>query len=363
LSFRQTALIVLLLALFASPGIAKEKYIFYHAYNYGSQAVYNPLGMTISATFDVLQINNRTNDLKTLHLANGFANVWANFIDPLPAVKEYGYKQFFSSEIFPLGLAGDSYQYVPNYTLHLIGGGMTYIATAEWYEYHGYPKPRLLSGITMAAMHFFNEALENNAFDGYNVDPIADLWLFDPGGLVLFSFPRVAEFFATTLHLNDWSPQTLYYPDRHEIYNNGQKFSFKLDIPRLDHWRLFYLVGAEGIGGFSYRLNSTDDISVAAGIVAHDLRDVPNPGGARKQTVTLVYSEAIFWDRNGSLLSSLVFGGNRGYAARLNIYPGVVKVKNVSPGLIFMLRKNGEFMAGINFTWLPVGLAAKMGRF
>jgi len=356
-------ILLILAVLLPAQASAAEKYLFYHGYDYGSQAVYNPLGMTISATFDVLQINNRTNDLTTLHLANGFANVWANFIDPLPAVREYGYKQFFSSEIFPLGLAGDSYQYVPNYTLHLIGGGMTYIATAEWYEYHGYPKPRLLSGITMAAMHFFNEALENNAFDGPNVDPIADLWLFDPGGLVLFSFPGVAEFFATTLHMNDWSPQTLYYPDKHEIYNNGQKFSFKLDVPYVERWRLFYLVGTEGIGGLSYRMSPTDDITVAAGIVAHDLRDVPNPGGARKQTVTLVYSEAIFWDRNGSLMSSLVFGGNRGYAARLNIYPGIVKYKSISPGLIFLLRKNGELMAGINFAWAPVGLVGKMGRF
>ncbi len=355
--------LLLLIVLLPLPTLAAESYLFYHGYDYGSQAVYNPLSMTISATFDVLQINNRTNDLTTLHLANGFANVWANFIDPMPAVKQYGYKQFFSSEIFPLGLAGDSYQYVPNYTLHLLGGGMTYIATAEWYEYHGYPRPRLLSGITMTVMHFFNEALENNAFDGPNVDPIADLWLFDPGGIVLFSFPRVAEFFATTLHLNDWSPQTLYYPAKHEIYNNGQKFSFKLDIPRLERWRLFYLAGAEGIGGLSYRLTPSDDITAAAGIVAHDLRDVPTPEGARKKTVTLVYSEAIFWDRNGSLMSSLVFGGNRGYAARLNIYPGVVKIKGVSPGLVFMLRKNGELMAGVNFVWTPAGLAGKFGSF
>ena len=363
MNLRRLALNFLLPALLASPAFAAENYLFYKGLNYGSQAVYNPLSMTISATFDVLQINNRTNDLKTLHLANGFANVWDNFINPLPAVRQYGYKQFFSSEIFPLGLSRDSYQYWPNWTLHLIGGGMTYVATAEWFAYHSYPYPRLLSGITQAGMHFFNEALENNAFDGPNVDPIADLWLFDPGGVVLFSFPRVAEFFATTLHMNDWSPQTLYYPDKHEIYNNGQKFSFKLDIPRLDRWRIFYLAGTEGIGGVSYRLTPTDDLTAAAGLVAHDLREVPTPEGARKLTVTLIYSGAIFYDRNGSLLSSLVFGGNGGYAARLNIYPGVVKFRSVSPGLIFMLRKNGELMAGVNFTWTPAGLVGKLVDF
>lgn len=352
-----------LFGMIVAPAFAEEDYLFYKGYSYGSQAVYNPLSMTISATFDVLQINNLTNDLSTLHLANGFQNVWSNFIDPIPAINQYGWDEFFSSEVFPLGLSKDSYQYWPNWTLHLIGGGMTYVATAEWFAYHGYEYPRLYSGITQACMHFFNEALENNEFDGYNVDPIADLWLFDPGGLIMFSIPGVAEFFANTLHMNDWSPQTLYYPPSHEIYNNGQKFSFKLDIPHVDKWRIFYLAGTEGIGGLSYRLSQTDDLTVAGGLVAHDLRDVPNPGGARKQTVTLIYSGAIFYDRNGSLLSSLVFGGNRGYAARLNIYPGIIKWRRVSPGMVFMLRKTGEFMAGINFAWTPVGLAAKMGRF
>jgi len=239
------ALIVLLQIAINSE--AAESYLFYKGYDYGSQANYNPLSMTLNSTLDVLQINNSTNDLTRLQLAHGFANVADNFVNPGRAIHQYGTLNFISSEVFPLGRSKDSYQYVPNYTLHLIGGGMTYVATAEWYAWHHYPAPRTLSLITMAGMHYLNEALENNSFTGPNVDPIADLMIFDPLGVVLFSSSRVSSFFAHTLNLNDWSPQTLYSPPNHQIYNNGQKFSFKYALPGVTQWRLFYLAGTEGI--------------------------------------------------------------------------------------------------------------------
>jgi len=355
----------LLLILFISVSnvghsFAADQYLFYKGYDYGSQAIFSPLTVIISGGFDVLQFNDQTNDLARLQIGHGLSNVLDNVVNPKRAIDQYGWLEFFSSEIFPLGLSRDSYQYVPNYTLHLIGGGMTYAATVEWFQYHNYRYPRMLSGITLTVQHLLNEAVENNRFTGPNVDPIADLYIFDPLGCVLFSFPRVSKFFSETMHMNDWSPPTLITPDTYQIYNNGQKFSFKYDVPKLDRWRLFYLAGTEGMWGLSYRLTKTDDFTASFGLAAHKLDEVQMPNGARKLIGRVIYTGGIFYDRNGSLLSSLIFGGARGYAARLNVFPGIVKVRSFSPGFALLMQHNGSMMAGISVRWSPIGLA---GRF
>jgi len=339
---------------------AEEQFYFYKGYDYGSQAIYNPLTVIISGGFDVLQIDSRTNELNRLKIGHGLSNVWENVKNPIPAIDEYGWKEFFSSEIFPLGLSRDSYQYVPNYTLHLVGGGMTYVATAEWFAYHNYRYPRALSGVTMVVQHLLNEAIENNSFTGYNVDPIADLYLFDPLGIVVFSLPKVPKFFAKTLHLNDWSPPTLITATDYAIFNNGQKFSFKYDVPKLDRWRLFYLAGTEGMWGVSYRVTDSDDFTASWGLAAHRLDEVHMPNGARKLIARVIYTGGIFYDRNGSLLSSLILGGARGYAARFNVFPGVLKWRGMSPGLTLLLQHNGNLMAGVSARWSPIGLAARV---
>ena len=110
----------------------------------------------------------------------------------------------------------------------------------------------------------------------------------------------------------------------------------------------------------SLHLNGTDDLTAAGGLAAHELKEVPNSTGARKLTTTLIWTGGIFYDRNGSLLSSLVLGGTRGYAVRLNIYPGIVKVRGFSPGLALLLRHNGDFIAGIFIHWLPLGVAGRI---
>ncbi len=79
-------------------------------------------------------------------------------------------------------------------------------------------------------------------------------------------------------------------------------------------------------------------------------------------TAKLHWTGGVFYDRNHSLLASLILGGPQGYAARLNIYPGVVKLPGISPGIVGILKDNGSVLAGVSWRWLPVGLAGQTGQ-
>lgn len=95
----------------------------------------------------------------------------------------------------------------PNFGLHLIGNGMQFVKLSEWYDYHQYSYPKLLSFATTTTYHLFNEIFENGSFKGTNVDPISDILIFNPLGMLLFSTSAFKEFFFEKLPLLDWSLQ------------------------------------------------------------------------------------------------------------------------------------------------------------
>jgi len=329
---------------------------FYHNYPYGTESLYNPLSVTLNASFDILQVTNRNNVLAAQHIGSGFRNVFDNLRNPARAIDAYGWRRFWTNEVIPLSFHTDDAQYVPNYKLHLIGGGMTYVMLAEWYEAHHWNYPRTLAVLTVAGQRLLNEAVENGDFKGPNTDPIADLLIFDPLGVVLFSIPGVPGFFADRMGLRDWSFQPFYLPQDNSLRNSGQKFSYKVALPGLESWRLFYFSGIEGMGGLSKRLNEADDLSAALGLIASRLVDVDSLNGSRKLTTKLVWAGGLFYDRNGSLLASLIFGGPRAYLARLNIFPGVLHWRAFSPGLALLYQKNGAISLGLTARWSPVGI-------
>ena len=78
-------------------------------------------------------------------------------ITPFSAISADGWSRFTREEPLPLGYTSDTARWGPNYTLHLIGGGMTYTALREWFEAHHYPLAPLLSA---GALEQANAALD-----------------------------------------------------------------------------------------------------------------------------------------------------------------------------------------------------------
>ena len=54
--------------------------------------------------------------------------------DPFGSIGNEGWWSFVRSEILPFSTNTDNAQYWPNYTNHLIGGGMSYRMMREWYR-------------------------------------------------------------------------------------------------------------------------------------------------------------------------------------------------------------------------------------
>jgi hypothetical protein len=331
-------------------------YYFYHGRNYGSEALINPIRLIINGGYGITQLENRDNRITKIDYETGWRNVWRNLGSPVAAIEVRGWGDFFEREIIPVSINSNRAQYWPNYTQHLFGGGMSYRLYAEWYRYNDYPSPRLMSAATMAVYHLLNEVVENDGYVGYRTDPIADIYVFDPLSILLFSSDRAARFFSQTLHMADWSYQTSINPSNGRLENNGQNFVMKFDIPRLKRWQLFYHFGTHGEGGLSYRFRDRETISVGAGLTANDLLEIAEG----VQTVSFGAAGGIFYDRDNSLLASLLFARSKDNRVRFNVYPGWLGFGRFAPGFwVADSRESGtNFGITLNFpTTLPLGLA------
>jgi len=331
-------------------------YFFYHGRDFGSEALVHPLRLIINGGYGIMQIENRDNRLGEVDYANGWRNVRKNLSHPIKAIEVRGWRDFFEREIIPVSFNSGRAQYWPNYTQHLIGGGMSYRLYLEWYRYHGYPTPRFLSIATLSAYHLLNEVVENDTYDGWTTDPIADLYIFDPLSIVLFSSERVCGFFANTLHMADWSYQPSINPATGRLENNGQNFAMKLALPWTDRWRLFYHFGTHGEGGLSYLFPNGESVSVAAGLKAQDLLEIAEG----VQTVSFGVAGGIFYDRENSLLASLLFAKSKDYRVRFNVYPGWLGAGGFAPGFFVADGRETGVVWGVTLnvpTVLPLGMS------
>ncbi|MCX6137624.1 MAG: hypothetical protein NTV54_09050 [Ignavibacteriales bacterium] len=346
-----------LLALLATTVVRAQERYFYSGKTFGSEAMYNPLSVIINGGFDVLQASTHSRSVSVIPFHTGFDNVWRNITDPFPQISRFGWNRFVNQEVFPTSLKIDQAQYFPNYTLHLIGGGMEYRATREWFDYNGASVPTLWALTTMVVYHLLNETIENDAVVGPNVDPIADMLIFDPAGILLFMDDDVAEFFSTKLHLTDWSGQAAYGPQYQTIENHGQSFVMKYVLPFAPSTSIFYHFGDSGMLGLSFARQDGTAISVSGGVATKEIRAVDMHNGARTVSVSLGWMAGIFYDRDNSLLASLVLSNRANEALKLNIYPGIIRFGSFSPGLFCGLGGAGQFTAGMAFRFSPVGLA------
>jgi hypothetical protein len=92
------------------------------------------------------------------------------------------------------------------------------------------------------------------------------LYLFDPAGIIMFSFNGVSRFFGEKLHMADWSYQPCYDPWDKTIENIGQNYVLKYPFPGSRRWYLMYHWGTHGEMGVSYWQKDGDCFSVAGRI-------------------------------------------------------------------------------------------------
>ncbi len=343
--------LLLFILTLTSLAFGQKNYLFYHPEKIGSEQTFNPINLILNSSYDIIQLDGHERQIFRMNYYAGIKNVSDNLLHPFSSIEKYGWWKFIKTELLPIELTKKGAQWWPNYQLHLIGGGMTYVKMREWYDYHNIPYPALFSAITIMGEHFLNEVVENSTRQGLNVDAISDIYFFDIGGIILFSFDDVARFFAEDLNLNDWSLQPSFTFPGAFLNNNGQYFSIKWKLPFSQKLHLFYYFGMNGLTGLSYKFNSSDAISIGAGLRAKKLKSVN--GDIWQNTVDMVWNAGVFYDRDNSLLASVFFSGLTDYACNINIYPGLIKIGPISPGLWTVFRKNGDMMFGFTTIYAP----------
>ncbi|NQW29798.1 MAG: hypothetical protein HQ472_04735 [Ignavibacteria bacterium] len=324
---------------------AQRRY-FYQPYAYGSMAMFSPWNVVINGSFDVLQLDGKNRNINELPYGVGMKNVFKNtFVHPGATISQIGWGRWFTTEVLPMNFTKEGAQWLPNYQLHLIGGGMTFRMLQEWYAYQGVSAPGAWAAGTIALYHVLNEAVENEDYVGYNSDPIADLLVFDWLGAVLFMNDDVAEFFSQTLHLTDWSQLPMITFPHGQLGNNGLYYSMKWNIPTSDKWSAWYLMGMSNMAGASYKLDGENSITIGAGVRGKNLYLVDQR--VRALTLNLVATGGIFWDKNNSLMASLTASGQQDQTVIVNVYPGVFEVAGISPTIWAAWGSTGTLGIGV----------------
>lgn len=329
----------------------QQRHYFYHGPRAGSEMTYNPLSVILNGSYDVLQFEGETKNLDLVQYRSAGHQVWYNLTHPVSVIGRYGTLRFFRQEVFPFSFSPQKMQWWPNYNLHLLGGGMTYAKMTEWYDYYGFSYPAVYSVGTMALYHYLNEVVEMRNLQGDNVDPISDIYLFDIGGILLFSSDAVKEFFSSTVIMSDWSGQPIFSLRDGGIANNGQYFSFKWKLPSSDHWHAFYLAGVEGIVGASYRRDDGTSLSAGVGFVGARRNTLDEK--THEQSVTLRWRAGFFYDQDQSLLTSVYFSGLPSELVKVNVYPSIAFFESLSIGGVMIVSHRGVATVGLTMNWLP----------
>jgi hypothetical protein len=314
----------------------------YKSLPYGSQSVFSPLTVIANKGFDHLQANNANRDLRQFDFgAMGVAVDAAR--RPFDAIEHYpGWSKWLRTEILPMGFNSEDARWAVNYSEHMIAGGLTYRKLAEWFDENGYPAPRVLSAITTFGSSVLNEAAE---FQGQRVaasSTVADLFVFDLGGVILFNWDWPVRFFGGTLQASDWSTlASLTFPNGH-LQNNGQYYIIKVPLPKTES-RLFARFGMGVQGGVSQPIGRDESLSFSLGVDT-EVRHVDPV--TRDETISMAFSGGLYWDRNNSLLASLTASPTDNRIV-LNVFPGVLPGAATNLGVWTAYRKDGQVLFGL----------------
>ncbi len=285
---------------------------------WGTDAQFNPISMILNEGWDITQLQNMDNQLSSLNSPDALLRLGRTMSHPVADVVRQGSGKFFTTEIVPTSFHPDKAQWIPNYQLHLIGGGYLNSKAETWYREKGYDSPKGMAFATSLASWILNETSEiSSSSSDYSTDPVADLLFFDLGGVLLFQSDIVRDFFSHRVQMMNWPLQPSLDPRNGKVLNAGQYFAIKAPLPGKGDWSLFYHMGLGNIAGFSRQILSGHSISLGAGAYARRVVQLDST----RNSVELAPKLGVFWDHNNSLWASAFYNGQSVQRFSIEIYP------------------------------------------
>ena len=326
--------------------IAQEDLLFYKPLEYGSESEFNPLSSFARYSLDSLQLPESFDDD---HFASHVHTVWRDLTNPVSAIdRAGGFRHFVNSQIFPVDYShlDDSVQIIPNLALHVLGGGMIYRKNLEWFQWHDYPFPRASALTLSMAAEFVQEAMEKSTTK--SDDEVADFWIMRPLGIALFSWDPLARFVSEKLRMVEWASQPMFDPRAREFANLGESWAVRPPLFRTEDHKPFVFFGLTTLAGLSHKITDTDSLSWGTG---------PAMVKADPKDVQFRWSGGLFWDRNDSLMASLLLNGTERLKVRLNVYPGALLASRWFPGIFLGIGDDSDVSIGLTWRLLPLGLS------
>lgn len=289
---------------------------------YGTESQFNPLSALVNEGGDILQLEGHDNRFDSILTPSRSRRLASSLSHPIEAIDRAGWGEFVGTEILPMSARPSRAAWIPNWQVHLVGGGITNQRLEDWYRAHGCGSPFLPALFTSYAGHLLNETAEIGGIpDGTrSTDPVADIYLFDAAGIALLHVPAVRSFFLSTVEIANWPLQPSIGADRSTLENAGQYYAIKAPLPGSEDWKIFYHFGLGNIAGASRRVGAADAISLGAGVYARRIESLDQT----TNRVELSPKVGLFWDRNNSLLASAFLNGQSNNRFSVQIHPGVL---------------------------------------
>lgn len=311
---------------------------YYQQRDYGSDAFYDPASNFLSYSLDTLQVRQ---SFSTDNFRDNLDAVFDQLRHPRRAIdNEGGFNRFVNRNIFPVDSknSNDSYAILPNYALHLVGGGMAYRKDLEWFRDNDYEYATTYA-ITLAMVaEVIQEAFEQQTTP--DDDAIADVYIFRPIGIWLFHDDAFANAFMDIFDPAIWPSLQAFDVSNDELINTGINYVYRPPALAWNGTRAFIFSGVNTLLGMSHSIDEEHAFSWGVGYAVRSID--PN----RSQQAELDASVGFFYDRNKSLLLSLVINDTGGDHFRFNYFPDN-RSWNPNTGLFIRRNIDDSWSAGL----------------
>ena len=311
----------------------------YQIFDPKKDSVWTPYTYIINGTFDVIQ---NPYWFSQDDYSKKMTKVWNRIKEPDKNIKkDGGYGDFIKDEFF-------SSRVVPNIGLHFIGGSHDTLMLREYFEYHGYFAPGLWSFLVTYAAHMGNEALETSHHEISSHDHIADLYIYDLAAFIMSYNKSYMNFLLDDLELKSWNFQPMWSLKSDDFFNTGLNYITRPKALQFSEgkYKPFLYFGMQNIAGLSYVYSENRTVSVGGGMSLTD---------PLEQKGRFVVS--LFHETNSELDGSLFINGSEDMSWRLNLYPNILRYKEIDPGFIIGNKRGGGLSLGLSVN-MPFGLGA-----
>lgn len=326
---------------------------FYAGADYGSEASFGPLSFILNRGLHLARAKTGSADIRDV--PDGWHTFSTALRRPVWAVQRAGgFRHWASTQLVPFRWdKGGSW--AVNYTGHLIEAGVGLRTITERLEAAGVPHARLWAHLTVFGSSLLAELYEASQRQEAFSSHVADFYIFEPAGHLLFSFDRVARLFGETLGTRIWPHQAGVSLTTGEFMNTGLDMVMKVPFPLVNNLSIFARMGMGSDVGVTLHRPNGWDFSLAAGFAATDPTTDPITGD---ELIDAVASASFYIDRNESLVASIHGNYGRGRRLTVNLYPGSLGFLTPDLGLWVVVDKFGALQFGFSHrSWMGLGPA------